>query len=125
MWEVTVRGMQRELEIGLLGAGGKAGAGAAPLPEKDDRPWCLGDGGEAEAFGHQGEAGTRGRGRGPHAHVRRTDRHVDAGDLVLTLDDGALILGTFLLEVDAFVSRRADRVVGLHAKACLELGDAN
>ena len=57
--------------------------------------------------------------------MRRTDRHVDAGDLVLTLDDGALILGTLLLEVDAFVGGGADRVVGLHAKAGLELGDAN
>src|SRR6184192_4296974 len=36
-----------------------------------------------------------------------------------------LMLGILLLEVDAFVGRRADRVVGLHAKAGLELGDAN
>src|SRR5438445_607764 len=81
--EVPVRGMQRELQIRLLGTGGKAGAGPTALPEEDDRAGSLGDGGEAEAFRHQRKPGAGSRGGGPHAHVRRADRHVDAGDLVL------------------------------------------
>ena len=117
--------MERELKVRLLGSSREAGAGTAPLPEKDDRARRLGDGGKAKAFRHQGDARARRRGRRANPHVGGADCHVDAGDLVLALDDGALISRALGFQVDTFVGRRADRVIGLHPQSGLELGDAH
>ncbi len=73
-------------EVALLGLGGNAGGGAGALAVDDD-DGNLGLGGEAEAFGHEGEAAAGGRAHGANAGVGGADGHVDDADLVLDLAD--------------------------------------
>ncbi len=116
---VTVRAVDGEVEVALLGLRRQAGARAAALGIDDD------DGdfrhrGEAERFGHQREAGSCGRGHGLDARPGCAEAGIDGGDFVLTLEERPADGRQFECQLLHDVRGRGDRVATIEAAACPE-----
>ncbi len=88
---VAVRGIGAGDHVALLGAGRHAGRGAGAL-DVHDHGRDLGEIGQADEFGHQRDARTRGRGEGPRPVPGRADHDADRGQFVLALHDGVFRL---------------------------------
>ncbi len=95
---VAMRREGRGKEVGLLTLGGHARGRATALDVDTDQRE-LGDAGQAEGFGLEGEAGAGGGRHGFGATERGADRGGDASDLVFGLEDGAAVLPDLLLEI--------------------------
>ena len=82
---LTVAAVEGLVEVGLLCLGGNTGGRTAAL-HVHEYEGQLGDHGQTEGLGLQGETGTGGGGHGEVAGVCGTDGGTDAGDLILALE---------------------------------------
>ena len=128
---VAVRGVGAGEDVGLLGARGHAGRGAAAL-HIDDRGRDLGEVAQADELAHQRDARAARGGEGARAVPAGAGHDSDGGELVLGLDDRELVLAGFLVDAQAhamaregFGERRGrrDRVPGAHRGAAVDAAE--
>ena len=81
----SVAAVEGRIEVGLLSLGRDTGGGTAALHVHEDEGQ-LGDHGQTEGLGLQGETGTGSGGHREVAGVCGTDGCTDAGDLILALE---------------------------------------